>query len=44
MLSQHNFVLKSGEPPVSLSNQFKDGFGLLLLSPHYLVKSVLCSE
>ena len=26
MLSQHGFVFKSGEPPVSLSNQFKDGF------------------
>lgn len=31
MLSQHDFVFKSGEPPVFLSNQFKDGFDLLLI-------------
>lgn len=31
MLSQHGLVFKSGEPPVSLSDQFRDDFRLLII-------------
>lgn len=44
MLSQHDFVVKSGEPPVSLSDQFKDSFGLLLIVFKLPSDISLCSE
>lgn len=44
MLSQHDFVFKSGKPPVFLSNQFKDGFGLLLIVFKLSSDIILCSE
>lgn len=44
MLSQHDFVVKSGEPPVSLSDQFKDSFGLLLIVFKLPSDINLCSE
>lgn len=44
MLSQHGLVLKSGGPPVSFSDQFKNDFSLSLIVSKLPGAIRLCSK